>query len=230
MAILDGEVATAVECGTNTVPKMGTEVKANVPNMGTNGAETVANNLKALREGRSWSQDHAAEALGTTRNQYAKLEGGSRRLSEVWIARAAAAFGVDAGEIVTTRQALVPLAGFVGAGSEAHLYENSQGPLDEVTAPEGATPQTVAVEVRGDSLGTFFDGWLVFYDDVRSPITDDLLGRLCVVGLADGRILVKMVRPSRTARDLFDLHGQFGAPILDVAVSWAAPVKSFVPR
>ena len=190
----------------------------------------MANNLRALREGRSWSQDHAAEALGTTRNQYAKLEAGSRRLSDVWIARAAAAFGIDAGEVITDRRALVPIAGYVGAGSEAHLYGNAQGPLDEVPAPDDATPQTVAVEVRGDSLGAFFAGWLAFYDDVRSPLTDDLLGRLCVVGLEDGRVLVKMVARSRTAAHLFDLSGQFGEPIRDVAVQWAAPVKSIVPR
>ena len=211
------------------VPYLGTKVNPYVPMMGTK-SHCMANNLRALREGRSWSQEHAAQALGTTRNQYAKLEGGSRRLSDVWISRAAAAFGVDAGEVVTDKRSLVPVAGFVGAGSEAHLYGDSQGPLDEVTAPEGATPQTIAVEVRGDSLGSFFDGWLVFYDDVRSPVTDDLLGRLCVVGLADGRVLVKMIRQSRTDRGLFDLHGQFSDPVLDVAIVWAAPVKSIVPR
>ncbi len=190
----------------------------------------VANNLRALRESRSWSQDHAAEALGTTRNQYAKLEGGSRRLSDVWIARAAAAYGVDAGEVVTDRRGTVPVVGYVGAASEAHFYGESQGPLGEASAPDGSTLQTIAVEVRGDSLGSFFDGWLVFYDDVRSPLTDDLLGRLCVVGLEDGRVLVKMVTRAKGDRDRFDLYGQFGEPILDAAVAWAAPVKSFVPR
>ena len=189
----------------------------------------MANNLKSLREGRSWSQEQAAEALGTTRNQYAKLEGGSRRLSDVWIARAAGAFGVDAGDVVTDRRATVPVVGYVGAGSEAH-FGDAQGPLDETAAPEGSTPRTVAVEVRGDSLGSFFDRWLVFYDDVRSPITDDLIGRLCVVGLHDARVLVKMVMRSRSGHERFDLHGQFGDPILDVEVAWAAPVKSFVPR
>jgi transcriptional regulator with XRE-family HTH domain len=190
----------------------------------------MANNLRALRESRSWSQDQAAQALETTRNQYAKLEGGSRRLSDVWIARAAAAYGVDAGDVVTDRRALVPVVGFVGAGSEAHFYGESQGPLGDAPAPDGSTAQTIAVEVRGDSLGSFFDGWLVFYDDVRSPITDDLIGRLCVVGLEDGRVLIKMIMRSKGNRELFDLHGQFGEPILDAAVTWAAPVKSFVPR
>lgn len=187
----------------------------------------MANNLRALREGRCWSQEQAAEAFGTTRNQYAKLEGGSRRLSDVWIARAAAAYGVDAGEVVTDRRAMVPVVGYVGAGSEAH-FGTAQGPMDEAPAPDGATPQTVAVEVRGESLGAFFDGWLVFYDDVRSPITEDLIGRLCVVGLEDGRILVKMVQKNRSGG--FDLFGQFGDPVLDAAIAWAAPVKSFAPR
>ena len=187
----------------------------------------MANNLRALRENRAWSQDQAAEALGTTRNQYAKLEGGSRRLSDVWIGRAAAAYGIDAGEVVTDRRIMVPVVGYVGAGSEAQ-FGTGQGPMGEVPAPEGSTSQTVAVEVRGESLGSFFDGWMVFYDDVRSPITDDLMGRLCVVGLEDGRIMVKMVQRSRGGR--FDLHGQFGDPILDVTVAWAAPVKSFAPR
>ena len=190
----------------------------------------MANNLRGLRDGRGWSQDQAAQALGTTRNQYAKLEGGSRRLSDVWIGRAAAAFGVDAGEIVTDRRALVPVAGYVGAGSEAHLYGDSQGPLDEVAAPDNSTPQTVAVEIRGDSLGPMFDGWIAYYDDVRSPVTDDLLGRLCVVGLPDARVLVKKVLRSRVDATLFDLYGQFGDPILAVPVSWAAPVKSFAQR
>jgi transcriptional regulator with XRE-family HTH domain len=189
----------------------------------------MANNLRMLREGRDWSQDEAALALGTTRNQYAKLERGTRRLSDVWIARAAAAFGIDAGEVVTDRRPAVPVVGYVGAGSEAH-FGTSQGPMDEVPAPDDATPQTVAVEVRGESLGTFFDGWLVFYDDVRSPITDDLVGRLCVVGLEDGRVLVKKVQRARNDPDRFDLHGQFGDPVLDVTVTWAAPVKSFAPR
>lgn len=63
----------------------------------------VANNLKALREARGLSQEAAAEKMGTTRNQLAKLESGARRLSDVWIERAAEVFEVDAGEVVTDR-------------------------------------------------------------------------------------------------------------------------------
>ena len=123
----------------------------------------------------------------------------------------------------------MPVAGYVGAGSEAHFYAEGQGPLGEAPAPEGSTAGTVAVEVRGESLGPFFDGWLVYFDDVRSPITDDLLGQLCVVGLADGRVLVKKVLRGREA-GIFALHGQFSDPILDAEITWAAPVKAVAPR
>ena len=44
------------------------------------------------------AEDETALRMGTTRNQYVKLERGERRLSDVWIDRAAKAFEVDAGE------------------------------------------------------------------------------------------------------------------------------------
>ncbi len=123
----------------------------------------------------------------------------------------------------------VPVAGYVGAGAETHFYAVSQGGLDEIDAPEGSTPDTVAVEIRGDSLGTFFDRWLVFYDDVRREVTPDLLGKLCVVGLDDGRVLIKKLQRSRS-QGLFNLVSQTEAPILDVTIEWAAKVKSMMPR
>ena len=188
----------------------------------------MANNLRQLRDGRGWTQDQAAAALGTTRNQYAKLEGGSRRLSDKWIKLASDAYGVDPGEVVTDRQASVPVAGYVGAGTEMHFYAEGQGSLDEAPAPEGVSAQTVAVEVKGLSLGPIFDGWRVYFDDRREPVTDDLIGRLCVVGLADGRILVKTLTRGRSS-GAFDLHGQFGDPVLDIEVLWAARVTSMMP-
>ena len=189
---------------------------------------TLANNLRALRDARGWTQDEAASALGTTRNQYAKLEGGSRRLSDKWIRAASDAYGLDPGEIVTERITTVPVAGFVGAGTEMHFYAEGQGPLDEAPAPDGATADTVAAEVRGNSLGSVFDGWRVYFDDRRAPVTDDLIGRLCIVGLSDGSILVKVVSRAREP-GRFDLHGQFGEPILDADVAWAARVTAVMP-
>ncbi|MFL5063434.1 MAG: phage repressor protein [Xanthobacteraceae bacterium] len=121
----------------------------------------------------------------------------------------------------------VPVVGYVGAGA-AIYHHDAQGPFEHEPAPDGSTESTVAVIIKGDSLGSLFEDWLVFYDDVRAPVTSDLIGKLCVVGLADGRVFVK--RLTRSKGGLFHLIGQFGDPILDVEVEWAARVKHMVPR
>jgi hypothetical protein len=123
----------------------------------------------------------------------------------------------------------VKVIGFVGAGEHAHFYSDAQGPFDEVTAPEGSSASTVAVEIRGDSLGSFFDRWLVFYDRVERSVTTEMIGKLCIVGLADGRVLIKKIKRSRT-RGLFHLLSQTADPITDVEVQWAAPVRAMTPR
>lgn len=185
----------------------------------------------------------AADAMGVPQPTYFGHENGNRGLSRA-AARYAQFFGVsldwllrNKGPMIRTQRAdleqgnrrTVPLVGYVGAGAAAHFFAQDQGPLDEVDAPEGSTEQTVAVEIRGESLGTIFDRWLVFYDNVQRPMTNDLVGKLCVVGLADGRILIKKVQRSRT-RGLFHLVSQTEAPILDAEIEWAARVRLMMAR
>lgn len=123
----------------------------------------------------------------------------------------------------------VRLVGYVGAGAAAHFYAVDAGSLELVDAPPGSTKDTVAVEIRGTSLGELFQHWLIYYDDVRSPITSDLIGKLCVVGLIDDRILVKQVRRAKTPGH-FDLLSNTEEPMRDIEVLWAAKVKNMVPR
>ena len=65
----------------------------------------------------------------------------------------------------------------------------------------------------------------MFYDDVRSPITDDMIGQLCVVGLSDDRVLIKKVLRNG-ARGKFDLlsNNDTEEPIKAVKIEWAALV------
>lgn len=123
----------------------------------------------------------------------------------------------------------VRVVGYVGAGAKAHYYALPPDELDTVPAPESATPETVAVEIRGSSLGPAFDRWLAFYDDVRRPATEDMLGHLCVVGLSDERVLIKRLERGRRP-GLFRLVSNTEPPIEDVPIEWAARVKSMVPR
>jgi Predicted transcriptional regulator len=123
----------------------------------------------------------------------------------------------------------VPLVGYVSAGAQAVLFSEGQGPFDEVPAPDNTTDATVAVEIRGESLGPLFNEWLVYYDDVRRPVTSDLYGKLCVIGLPDGRILVKKLQRSRVS-GLYHLLSNNEDPMLDQEVEWAARVKTMTPR
>ncbi len=124
----------------------------------------------------------------------------------------------------------VRLKGYVGAGSEAHFYALSDEDFEEVEAPLSATDQTIAVEIKGTSFGPLMDSWLVYYDDVRSPITDDLLNKICVVGLADDRILVKKI--VRDGNGGFNLksNSESEPDMIDVEIEWAARVTDMKPR
>lgn len=124
----------------------------------------------------------------------------------------------------------VEMVGYVGAGAQTHRYAVGQGALERVPRPAGSTDNTVALQIMGDSLGELFDRWLVFYDEVRTPITQELFGKLCVVGLPDDRVLIKKVQRSRTMPGRFDLLSNTEDPIEGVEIAWAAKVKHLVPR
>lgn len=135
------------------------------------------------------------------------------------------AFDPDAPEGAT-----VPVKGYVSAGARAHFLPLYEGELDRVEAPSGATDKTVALEIRGDSLGELFDRWLVFFDDVRSPVTPDLIGKLCVLETEDGRILVKKIKRQKDGLFTLISDAMRQPPIEDAVIRWAAKVKNLVPR
>lgn len=123
----------------------------------------------------------------------------------------------------------VKLKGYVGAGSEAHYYNLSDEDFEDVPAPIGASSTTIALELKGKSLGPLFESWLVYYDDVRSPVTEDLYGLMCVVGLPDDKILVKRIMPDR--KGTFTLMSNGTDPdITGARIMWAAKVTDLKPR
>lgn len=204
------------------------------------------NRIRAIREAKDWSIEKLAEKVGLSVSYVSRLEKGGRNLAVANLEKFAKAFGVKDTELLPGSDdeapppepddrtdvrpvgKMVSLVGYVGAGSQAHFYAVAQENLDEVAAPDDWTKDTVAVEIRGDSLGSFFDRWIVYYDDVRSPVTSDLYNKLCIVGLADDRVLIKKIRGR--ADGLYDLLSVREDPIEGVAVEWAAKVKSMRPR
>jgi hypothetical protein len=74
-----------------------------------------------------------------------------------------------------------------------------------------------------------FNRWIVFYDNIHRPVAPELIGELCVVGLTDGRILIKQLQRGKT-KGLFNLISSNDKPIQDVEIEWAARVDSIARR
>lgn len=121
----------------------------------------------------------------------------------------------------------VDVVGYVGAGGQV-AFSEGQGPFEQAPAPPNVTPTMVALRVRGDSMVPMIgDGWLVYYDrhDTGPEIAT---GKPYVVGLADGRVLVKKLAPGRRP-GCYDLYSVNAEPMLDQPVTWMARVKAIVP-
>jgi hypothetical protein len=124
---------------------------------------------------------------------------------------------------------MVVVVGYAAAGADSVTFADGQGPFDEVEAPSWANETTVAVRVRGTSLGLYFDGWLAFYDNRRDPPDAALVGALCVCGLSRGRVVIKKLRAG-SAKGLFHLESETEPTLFDERVEWAAEVKEMRPR
>mgnify|MGYP000961880035 FL=1 len=203
--------------------------------MGLGTGETFAtmaniplNRINELREKKDLTIEQLSEMTGLSVSQISRLAASKRNLSVANLNKLAAALDVSPKDILEEAP-LVPVVGYVGAGAEMHHYALADSPDEFVPMPENGNENTVAVEIRGSSLGSIFDSWLVYYDQIHTPPTPNMLGKLCVVGLADDRVLVKRLRKG-SAPGLYNLESNTEGLIEDVEVAWAAKVKTMTPR
>lgn len=121
------------------------------------------------------------------------------------------------------------IVGRGGASTDGRiLMTDGEMGLGEVEIPEGATEDSVAIEIDGYSQGFIADGCLIFFTEVHAAPTDDMLGTIVVVGTDDGEVLLKkLLRGSRPG--LYDLESINGPMLRDRRVLWAAHVDSLVP-
>lgn len=191
-------------------------------------ANIPLNRINEIRDKKGLTVEQLSEITGLSVSQISRLAGSKRNLSIANLNKIAAALDVSPKDILE-QQPVVPVVGYVGAGAEMHLYAFADSPNDFVPMPENGNENTVAVEVRGSSLGSIFDTWLVYYDQIHTPPTPNMLGKLCVVGLADDRVLVKRLRKG-SAPGIYNLESNTEGLIEDVEVMWAAQVKNMTPR
>lgn len=191
-------------------------------------AKIAPNRIDELRLAQDMTIEQLAEKTGISVSYLSRMASGKRNLSVKNINVIASAFGVAPKELLSA-DLTVPVVGYVGAGAEMHHYASADHPDEYVPMIPGGNESTVALEIRGSSLGSIFDTWLVYYDEVRFPPTTDMLGKLCVVGLSDDRVLVKRLRRG-SGPNLYNLESVTEALIEDVTVVWAAKVKTMTPK
>ena len=193
---------------------------ARVPDMG--------NNLRTLREARGWTFDQAAVAFRMSRSGYQKIERGERKLTAAFAVKAAAVYGVSETAVIgDTSQ--IKLVGYVGGGHQAHFYSTGDDPAEEVDPPPEFTASTVAVSVRGDSMADHIEnGAILYYDDRRDPPDEALVGKLCIVGLASGQVLVKKLLRGNE-RNRWHLMSTNAPPLMNQEVEWAAKITWIRP-
>ena len=127
---------------------------------------------------------------------------------------------------------VVPVVGWangLGADDEwAQVRMGGEGLLGprEVTRPNGVLAGVVALRIQGGVM----DGWVVYYlppartDRGFAGLGFEVVGQLCVVGLSDGRVVLRHVRPGYGQGEIV-LTGMGGEPLeLGVGVEWATPV------
>jgi repressor LexA len=158
----------------------------------------MGNRISELRMAKGLTQTHLATLAGTTKSQLAKLEGGTRRLSDHWSQRLAPHLDVQPYELfmapgVAKALRQVPMVGSISCGNWREAIEEAGG---TVPTTEGG-PNAFALRADGDSMDLIIDpgGYVVVDPDDRNLVS----GRVYAVMNGDGETTAKryMAEPPR---------------------------------
>lgn len=185
----------------------------------------MENRIKYLRKKAGLTTQRLADLVGTSNQQIGHLERGNRRLSQEWMERISAALGVAPADLLPPKT--VPVVGYAGAGAVVYGMDDhakGSGMFEISVPPQGATPTMVALVIRGDSMSPAYDdGDIVYYDQtVSGSDLVHLVGKKCVVRLADGSTFIKRLR--RDGNGNYWLESFNGDPILTPQIEWVAVV------
>lgn len=122
------------------------------------------------------------------------------------------------------------IIGSVGANPDgAVVLSLADERYDMAPSPPGAGETVVALEVEGHSMRGFADdGSLIYFEDQRTPPTEDMLGHVVILETEDGQVLVKrLLRGSKKGR--YDLESIMGPTMTEQRIRWAAFPSAIVP-
>lgn len=211
---------------------------AKFPGMTRRGRPTTSivgkypNRIRAVRERRSMTQQDVAKAAATTHGTVGKLERGELQLKVHQLLAFARALKCDPARLLPDGgDNAVPVDGFIGQNATVQPYGQNHAPEATVTVecPLGLDPETTrALEVREGALFPIEDGWLLFYAELDG-IAPDAIGHLCVVREHPAKPLVIRHLRRGARAGLYTLFAANAAPLENVDVMAASPVRACLP-
>lgn len=193
----------------------------------------LAEKIKTIRTSMGLDQAPFGELLGASQSTVARWERGALPKAAI-LQRIAELANTSVESLLGMDEALpdsIPVVGYVGAGAAVipcDDYAHGDG-MYFIERPPFVTGKAVAVEIKGDSmLPIAEDGWRIVYGGEQRFDEAEVLNKLCVVQLEDGRALVKRImRGSQPHR--YHLVSSNAPMIEDAQINWAARVKAIIP-
>jgi transcriptional regulator with XRE-family HTH domain len=124
----------------------------------------MANQLRTIRERRGLSVARLARLVGASRSKIYKLENGSQRLTDVWLARLAAALDAAPADFLTAGGPSVPVSHYISAAFSDLAGFDIPPPLEQLSPSRRLSrpEDCFACEVHDDSCdGIYPRGSLV---------------------------------------------------------------------
>jgi transcriptional regulator with XRE-family HTH domain len=200
------------------------------------GLDSPSKRLRWAREqhGKYETPTEAARAFGWPVSTYLGHENGDRNPSRAAAIRYSRAYGVRWEWLLENDGAPLPKAqpvkiiGIVEAAGRVVFYHPDKvRNCDDLPPHVGVA--TVALEAGAPLRGVAESGWLYFFENQKKPPSEDLVGKLCIVALKNGDVLVRTLQPGRK-KDRYDLESSTEQTMRDQQIEWAARITWIKPR